>query len=49
MTYWGYMTWYLVQQMGREIFWQKSPENLKKRCRLWHYEDALEVLNGSKV
>ena len=39
----------LVQQMGREIVQQKSPENLKKRCRLWHYEDAFEVLTGSKV
>ena len=39
----------LVQQMGREIVRQKSPENLKKRCRLWHYEEALEVLTGSEV
>nr|XP_023925126.1 TMV resistance protein N-like [Quercus suber] len=37
----------LVQQMGREIVQQESPE-LKKHSRLWHYEDALEVLTGSK-
>ena len=39
----------LVQQMGREIVRQESPKILKKRSRLWHYEDALEVLTGSKV
>ena len=39
----------LVQQMGKEIVRKKSPENLKKRCRLWHYEEALEVLTRSEV
>ena len=39
----------LVQQMGREIVRQESPEVLKKRSRLWHYKDALEVLMGSEV
>nr|XP_023925113.1 protein SUPPRESSOR OF npr1-1, CONSTITUTIVE 1-like [Quercus suber] len=38
----------LVQQMGREIVRQDSPKILKKRSRLWHYEDALKVLTGSK-
>ncbi|XP_075638430.1 TMV resistance protein N-like [Castanea sativa] len=38
----------LVQQMGREIVRQESPKVLKARSRLWHYEDALEVLTGSK-
>ncbi|XP_030938858.1 disease resistance protein RPP2A-like [Quercus lobata] len=38
----------LVQQMGREIVRQESPKILKKRSRLWHYEDSLEVLTESK-
>ncbi|XP_050243019.1 disease resistance protein RUN1-like isoform X8 [Quercus robur] len=38
----------LVQQMGREIVRQESPKILNKRSRLWHYEDALEVLTGNK-
>ncbi|KAK9985510.1 hypothetical protein SO802_030461 [Lithocarpus litseifolius] len=38
----------LVQQMGREIVRQESPENLNKRSRLWRYEDVLKVLTGSK-
>ncbi|KAL4605376.1 hypothetical protein ACB092_09G024300 [Castanea dentata] len=36
----------LVQQMGREIVKQESPNILKKRSRLWHYKDALKVLTG---
>ena len=39
----------LVQQMGWEIVRQESPKVLKTRSRLWHYEDALEVLTRSKV
>ena len=39
----------LVQQMGREIVRQESPQILNKCSRLWHYEDALAVLTGSKV
>ena len=39
----------LIQQMGREIVQQESPEILKKRSRLWYYKDALEVLTRSKV
>ncbi|KAK9985512.1 hypothetical protein SO802_030463 [Lithocarpus litseifolius] len=39
----------LVQQMGMEIVRQESPNILKTRSRLWHYEDALEVLTRSKV
>ena len=39
----------LVQQMGREIVRQESPKILKTRSRLWYYEDAREVLIGSKV
>ncbi|KAL4605370.1 hypothetical protein ACB092_09G024100 [Castanea dentata] len=38
----------LVQQMGREIVKQESPNILKKRSRLWHYKDALKVLTGCK-
>ncbi|XP_075638587.1 disease resistance protein Roq1-like [Castanea sativa] len=38
----------LVQQMGREIVRQESPNILKKRSRLWHYKDALKVLTGCK-
>ena len=39
----------LVQQMGREIVRQESPKILKKRSRLWHYEDAFKVLTETKV
>ncbi|XP_075657647.1 disease resistance protein Roq1-like [Castanea sativa] len=34
----------LIQQMGREIVRQESPKNLKKRSRIWCYEDAVSVL-----
>uniref|UniRef100_A0A7N2M6N9 Disease resistance protein Roq1-like winged-helix domain-containing protein n=1 Tax=Quercus lobata TaxID=97700 RepID=A0A7N2M6N9_QUELO len=46
----GHILWMhdLVQQMGREIVRQESPKILKKRSRLWQYEDALEVLTKSK-
>ena len=39
----------LVEQMGREIVRQESPKILNERSRIWHYEDALKVLTGSKV
>ncbi|KAM3689149.1 hypothetical protein ACJW31_09G024200 [Castanea mollissima] len=39
----------LVQQMGMEIVRQESPNILKTRSRLWYYEDAREVLTGSKT
>ena len=39
----------LIQQMGKEVVQQESPEILGKRSKLWYYEDALEVLTRSKV
>jgi hypothetical protein len=39
----------LVQQMGREIVRQESPQNPGERSRLWYYEDVLEVLTENKV
>ena len=39
----------LVQQMGREIVRQESPQILETRSRLWYYDDACEVLTGNKV
>ena len=39
----------LVQQMGREIVRQESPQNLGERSRLWYYKDVLEVLIENKV
>ncbi|XP_075638429.1 TMV resistance protein N-like [Castanea sativa] len=38
----------LVQQMGREIVRQESPNILETRSRLWYYKDAREVLTRSK-
>uniref|UniRef100_A0A2N9GMV6 TIR domain-containing protein n=1 Tax=Fagus sylvatica TaxID=28930 RepID=A0A2N9GMV6_FAGSY len=37
----------LLQQMGREIVRQESPQMLGKRSRLWFYKDAREVLVGN--
>ncbi|KAH8522770.1 hypothetical protein H0E87_003419 [Populus deltoides] len=34
----------LLRDMGREIVRQESPENLGKRTRLWHHDDALDIL-----
>ena len=39
----------LVQQMGREIVGQESPQILGMRSRLWCYEDVVEVLTENKV
>ena len=39
----------LIQQMGREIVRQESPQILGARSRLWCYEDAFEVLTKNKV
>jgi hypothetical protein len=39
----------LLQQMGREIVRQESPQMLGKRSRLWFYKDAREVLVGNMV
>ena len=39
----------LIQQMGREIVRQESPQLLGTRSRLWCYEDAFEVLTKNKV
>ena len=39
----------LLQQMGREIVRQESPQKLELRSRLWYYEDAFEVLKENKV
>ncbi|KAF3945972.1 hypothetical protein CMV_027707 [Castanea mollissima] len=38
----------LIQQMGREVVRRESPHILGKRNRLWHHQDALEVLIGNK-
>uniref|UniRef100_A0A2N9I9N4 TIR domain-containing protein n=1 Tax=Fagus sylvatica TaxID=28930 RepID=A0A2N9I9N4_FAGSY len=37
----------LIQQMGREVVRQQSPQILGKRSRLWSYEDAYKVLTGN--
>ena len=39
----------LLQQMGREIVRQESPQIPGLRSRLWYYEDAFEVLMENKV
>ena len=39
----------LLQQMGREIVRQESPQKPELRSRLWYYEDAFEVLIENKV
>ena len=39
----------LLQQMGREIVRQESPQMPGKRSRLWFYKDAIEVLVGNMV
>jgi hypothetical protein len=39
----------LIQQMGREVVRQQSPQILGERSRLWSYEDAYKVLNGNTV
>ncbi|XP_050278303.1 disease resistance protein RUN1-like [Quercus robur] len=38
----------LLQQMGREIVRQESPQILGLRSRLWCYKDAFEVLTENK-
>ncbi|XP_050278775.1 disease resistance protein RPV1-like [Quercus robur] len=38
----------LLQQMGREIVRQESPQKPELRSRLWYYEDAFEVLMENK-
>nr|XP_023914478.1 TMV resistance protein N-like [Quercus suber] len=38
----------LVQQMGREIVRQESPQILGMRSRLWCFEDVVEVLTENK-
>ncbi|XP_059654435.1 disease resistance protein RPV1-like [Cornus florida] len=39
----------LIQDMGREIVRQESPEMPGKRSRLWYYEDILDVLRNNTV
>ena len=39
----------LLQQMGKEIVRQESPQIPGLRSRLWCYEDAFEVLTENKV
>ena len=39
----------LLQQMGKEIVQQESLEVLEKHTKLWHYEDAHNVLIGKTV
>nr|XP_023874309.1 disease resistance-like protein DSC1 [Quercus suber] len=38
----------LLQQMGKEIVRQESPEKPELRSRLWYYEDVFEVLMENK-
>ncbi|KAL4597886.1 hypothetical protein ACB092_11G020400 [Castanea dentata] len=38
----------LLQQMGREIVRQESPQKPELRSRLWYYEDGFEVLTENK-
>ena len=39
----------LLQRMGREIVRHESLQNPGKRSRLWHCEDAFDVLNENTV
>ncbi|XP_028785835.1 TMV resistance protein N-like [Neltuma alba] len=39
----------LIQDIGKEIVRQKSPNELGKCTRLWFHEDILQVLEGNKV
>ena len=39
----------LVQQMGREIVRQESPEELGECSRLWFHEDVRHVLEENTV
>ena len=39
----------LLQQMGKDIVRRESPQMLGQRSRLWHYEDALDVLIENTV
>jgi hypothetical protein len=39
----------LLRDMGREIVRQESPEDLGKRTRLWHHDDALDILEKNMV
>ncbi|XP_039173569.1 disease resistance protein RUN1-like [Eucalyptus grandis] len=42
----------LIQEMGRRIVIQECPNNPSKRSRIWHHEDALQVVrqnSGTKA
>ena len=39
----------LLQQMGMDIVRQEAPKNPGERSRLWHYEEALDVLTKDMV
>ncbi|KAL3730331.1 hypothetical protein ACJRO7_027352 [Eucalyptus globulus] len=42
----------LIQEMGRQIVIQECPNNPSKRSRIWHHEDALQVVrqnSGTKA
>ena len=39
----------LLQQMGMDIVRQEAPQNPRERSRLWHYEEALDVLTKDMV
>jgi hypothetical protein len=39
----------LLEDMGKEIVRQESPEDPGKRSRLWAYNDIKEVLQENKV
>nr|BCM78831.1 candidate crown gall disease resistance protein 2 [Malus hybrid cultivar] len=38
----------LLEQMGKHIVWEESPDEPGKRSRLWHYEDVCNVLSGCR-
>ena len=39
----------LIQQMGREVVREESPEMPENRSRLWYHRDIFKVLMGNKV
>ena len=46
----GYVTLHdLVEDMGKEIVRQESPENPEKRSRLWSSQDIIKVLQENIV
>ncbi|MED6203788.1 hypothetical protein PIB30_002551 [Stylosanthes scabra] len=44
----GMIIHYLIEDMGKEIFLERSPEILGKRSRLWSYEDIVNILENNQ-